>query len=354
MRLKSFTAPTMREAMQMVRDTLGEDAIIISTYRGGRGRGVQITAAIEPEPEPKKTRPGSGAPDDGGHNGKAPGSAAAAQHGLGEAPLDSTASFDADFLHQALLYHGLSPLLTERLCQLAASHGSVDTVLALAAALDHMFAFNPMPVHPQRPIMLVGPPGAGKTVTVAKLAARAALEGRPVHVMTTDTVRAGAVDQLSCFTDLLETPLHSITSCEELRAAVTAKPAGEALFIDSPGTNPYSESEIKDLAGFVKAIDVEPILLLPAGSDPNEAAEIAQSFAALGVRRLVSTRLDMARRLGGMLTAARGGNIALADVSITPFVAHGLSGINPVALARLLLRDPTRPDQRPEFDKAGQ
>ena len=325
MRVKIFSAPTMAEAMQEVRERLGKDAIIISTHRGGRGRGVQITAAIE-DPAPQA---------------KAPEPAAAMIP-------------DNDVVYRALLYHRTPGPLAELLAAAARSTevepgASAD---ALARALDARFTFSPVPESCPRPIMVVGPPGAGKTVTVAKLAARAVIAGRAVHLVTTDTVRAGGVEQLAAFTRILEQPLAAADTPDQLRDALAGRDPDALCLIDSPGTNPFAEPEVADLMGFLSAAEPEIVLVMAAGSDALEAAEAAEVFAGLGARRSLFTRVDVARRLGGLLAAADAGGLSLCNVSVTPLVAEGLSTINPVSLARLLMRDPGRPVARPAAERA--
>ena len=96
----------------------------------------------------------------------------------------------------------------------------------------------------------------------------------------------------------------------------------------------------------------EPVLVFAAGGDVAEAAEIATCFGALGVRRMVATRLDIARRLGAAIAAAEAGPFAFSDVSFSPQVARGMKPLTPQALARLVLRDPSRADTGLSSEKA--
>ena len=109
------------------------------------------------------------------------------------------------------------------------------------------------------------------------------------------------------------------------------------MFIDSPGLNPFSHHDMDYLKGLVNAADVEPILVLAAGGDASEAADIGEAFGAAGATRLLATRLDMTRRLGAILAAADGGQLMFSEVSLNPHVATGLCAINPVSMARLIL-----------------
>jgi flagellar biosynthesis protein FlhF len=334
MRLRSFTAPTLAEAMQLVRDALGPDALIVSTHPGGRGGAARVTAAIE-SPEETLER---------GDSDLQLTSAAASA-------LDSPGERAHRTIRDAFEFHGVPAVLARRLGglagdALAASADGEDPIVALAAALDGRFRFAPLSdLSPRaRPIIVVGPPGAGKTATVAKLATRAVLAGRRVGVISTDTVRAGAIEQLSAFTRLLELDIQVAEDPGALADAVLAtRGAGgklDQVLIDTAGVNPYDDDELASLTGFVEAAAAEVVLVLPAGGDALEAAEIGAAFATVGAKRLLTTRLDTARRLGGLLTAAEAGKFAFAEVGTTSHVAEGLAPLNPVSLARLLLGAP--------------
>jgi flagellar biosynthesis protein FlhF len=107
--------------------------------------------------------------------------------------------------------------------------------------------------------------------------------------------------------------------------------------IDTAGVNPFSADDVAGLSALLQAGEIEPVLVLPAGGDPQEAGEIGRIFADIGVQRLIVTRLEMTRRLGGLLSAAHTGGLAFADASLTSKVADGLTPVNPVALARILI-----------------
>lgn len=321
MRLKTYVAPTLQEAMALVRLEMGDEAIIISTGSTPDGRGAEITAAIEVagmEPE-------------------------AATHAGDEEPDDVLAA-----VRQSLIHHGAPAGLAERLAMAAATFGDPDTSISLAGALESAFAFQPLrPGATDRPLMLVGPPGVGKTLTVAKLLAREVMANRPVEAISMDIRRAGGVEQLAAFTRILSLELRTADSPRLLTDALAHGRADAAVVIDAYGCNPYNAEEMAELSACARAIDAEPVLVLASGSDPLEAADVALAFAEIGAHRLVATRLDMARRLGGLLAAAAGARLGFSNFSVTPHVADGLSAIDPVAFARLLLPERRIPDRRP-------
>jgi flagellar biosynthesis protein FlhF len=312
MRLKSYTAPSMAEAMHMVREELGADAIIVSTQRAAGGKGVRITAALEPTD---------------------------VEDAISEMLAEANHTPAAEVVREALIEHGLPARLIDRLVNAVHTSGIEDPQVACTAALEAGFAFAPLPDHgAPRPFMLVGPPGNGKSMVVAKLTARSALKNRRVGVITADNVRAGATEQLAAFTRILQIDLIPARGPESLRRAVESC-AGQydIVFIDSPGLNPFKLTDMEYLTALVEAANVEPILVLAAGGDPSEASEVGEAFAGIGATRLLATRLDTTRRLGSIMAAADAAPLMFCDVSATPHVANGVTAINAAIMARMLL-----------------
>jgi flagellar biosynthesis protein FlhF len=313
MRLKTYAAPSMAEAMEMVRAELGEEAIIVSTQRGVGGQGVRITAAIEDSAE---------VDDD-------------IEQALAD-PGRLPASLSR--VREALAYHGVPDRLVDRLMATARGLDDEGPVMACAAALDAAFSFAPLPEKGQAaPLILVGPPGVGKSLTIAKLAARSHLAGCKVRVISADAVRAGAMDQLRAFTDILKIDLEKARGGDSLGKLLAEDRNADLILIDSPGLNPFSAPDMAYLKTLCDCPGVEPVLVLSAGGDPVECWDIARAFAEVGATRLLATRLDMTRRLGGILAAAEAGKLRFCDVTINPHVADGLCPITPISLARLIL-----------------
>lgn len=325
MRLKTYTAATTAEAMALVRQEMGEDAIVVSTQKAADGRGVRVSAALED----------------------------AWAEDLRFSAADRAEETDiAATIRKALTFHGAPPRLAERLTHAAAAAAETDPARACARALDSHFTFRPLVDAAASPIMLIGGPGVGKTITTAKLAARATLSGRTVGVITTDTSRPGGIEQLAAFTRILQLDLKTADGTESLRDAVIACRGDEIVFIDTPGTNPFSGGDMSLLGALIEAAHAEPLLVLAAGADAMESADTAAAFAAIGARRLVLTRLDMVRRLGGVLAAADAARLAFSDVSVTPHVADGLSPITPLSLARLIVPKDTHVKGSPHMTEA--
>jgi len=323
MRLKTIVAGSIAEGMRRARRQYGDDAVIVRTQEGEGG--VLITLAVEvpdaaPPPDPAE---------------------APAAVPAGAAVLDAVA--------RGLDYHRVPAALADRLLAAAEASGLDEPASALAAALAARFGFSPVDAFgpTPRPLLFVGPPGAGKTVTVAKLAAEAVLADRPVALISADTERAGALEQLGRFAGTLGLALGQAADPAALLTAVVAVPAGAATLVDAPGCNPFDARELTEIAAFAEAVDAEPILVLPAGLDAAEAADIAAAFARIGAARLIVTGVDSARRLGALLAAAEAGRLALAQVGIARRIADGLCRLRPETLASLLLGGLTARSSKP-------
>ncbi len=316
----------------MVRQTLGEDAIIVATREENGGKGVRVTAAVEK---------GDGFSDD---ESRAPHfeidtvDEPASSRGWLQYDDEENEGAVAELLTDAMLRHSVTDEITDQVISCASVLGEEQADIALIAALEHLFSFRPLSQKAAgTACMLVGPPGSGKTLAVAKLAARCVLAGERVAVISTDTVRAGGIEQLSAFTRLMNINLVKASGPKQLRACLEHIGAADRIFIDTPGTNPFATEDMRALARLAAAGDIEPVLTLPAGMDSDESGETGRVFAALGVRSLLPTRIDIARRLGGLLSAAHHGGLIFSEYSNTPKVADGLTELTPKKLAHLLV-----------------
>ena len=306
MQLRTFTAATMSEAMALVRARLGPEAIIVNTEEGDDGN-TRVTAAVERE---ERLAPGI-EPD------------------------------VIDLLNEALSGHGLAPLLVEKILCAALPFDTQDPLLALSSAFATLFGFAPLDGEVRRPLLLVGPPGAGKTVSIAKLATRAVVAGKTVRLVTADTVRAGGIEQLEAFARVLKLKLARADGARDL-APLAAARADELLLIDSPGINPYSAGDRRELSALITASGAEPVLVLPAGGDAFDTVEMARIFRDLGTGRMIVTRLDMVQRLGSVIAAAEALHLGFAEAGTSPDIASGIAAFNPVVLARLILPKPAQ------------
>lgn len=285
MRLKLFRAATIAAAMAQVRAELGPDALILSSRRAGAG--VEVTAALEPDAAPQ-----------------------AEPHPARLA---------------ALQWHGVPPTLAQGLIS-----GPFDQALARALRFGAL-AFGPG----SAPVLLAGAPGAGKTLTAVRLATRLVLAGATPLVISTDDERAGATEQLQAFTRLLGITLVLAPDAVTLARALARRSPDAPVLIDTAGIDPFCPKSQAATALLAATAAAQIALVLPAGLDVSEAADTAAAFTAAGATALVATRLDVARRLGGVLAAGAAG-LVLTEAGIGPGAADGLAPLTPALLAQRL------------------
>ncbi len=351
MRIRSCIGQDMQDALARVRREIGEDAIIISSFNRPDGT-VELRTAIETAGPAEadfenrlrsrltaETMPAAFAVEE-----NAPKPAAPRQH------------WNASRLRTALLGRGFPERLRESLISTAIASDRPGMNQALASALEQHFAFASLPVTPRHPVLLMGPPGAGKTSIWAKLGAARVLQESSAHMLSLDCVRTGAAGQsaelarlLGLTSRLAKTPRQLLALLEECRGDVPARPC----FIDSPATNPYDLADLEFLISHLAAVEketrIEKVIIMEAGTGGEDAADQAAAFTTLGARALIITKLDTVRRPGGVLAAAFELGLSLAGISMSPYLADGLEEINAPALAELILR----PHERPQLTALG-
>jgi flagellar biosynthesis protein FlhF len=317
MRLKSFHAKSMSEAMRQVRAVLGEEAIIVTTKEERNG-WVRITAALEqPETLPEKT-------------------IAKQAKGFDEETI-------VEIITDTLLKHRVPAAVSDKIISASMLVSGNDPKKILTAALQKTFVFG-IADKKRKPIVLVGAPGAGKTLMTAKMAARSVLDGHKPAVITTDIARAGGVEQLEAFLNILSVPLLQADDAKELKTVMAGIKNSTQIIIDTGGLNPFDPQEMKQLAKLLQVEEMEAVLVLPAGMDAEESADMAMAFGILGVKKIIPTRLDFARRLGGLLNAADKAGLSFMEASHTSQVANGILTVTPEILANYLM--PHTPQKR--------
>lgn len=342
MRLRTFTAPDMHIAIKLVREAMGDEAIILSSEQHKGRPGVSVTAAVEMEDEsalPPQTV-----------------AAAPLPRAREKAPDSPATDFLRFELQNILRFHNLPDLFTAKLMQLA-SGAELGTLLAksrnghapgqqqlfrlgLEKLCQDYFVFEPLPFerHDLR-LMLIGAPGIGKTLTAAKIAARLVMDGQPVQLITTDTKRAGGIEQLKSFTDILGVELHIVDTPQALAYLLQDAPRRMPFIIDTAGCNPYDRAELQELAAFANTDGIEPVLVMPAGGDSAEAIDLVEAFSnAILLKKMLVTRADTARRFGGVMAAAAAHGLAFSHASHSARVADTLKAMDGAQLAQFLLR----------------
>ncbi|NBX04328.1 MAG: hypothetical protein EBR02_09795 [Alphaproteobacteria bacterium] len=324
MRLRTFIAADMPAAIAVVRDALGDSAIILSSETLSDKR-ISVTAAVEEHDE----------------EAMIPNLKPAIKNNSHSAPKVSSIATD-EMRHEiqnTLRFHNVPDLFIAKMMQEATNKNL--RALSLENLLTVFFAFEPIALNARTKLMLVGAPGIGKTLTIAKMATRIAMENpdikKEMTVITTDNKRAGGVEQLRAFTDILGIRLRVAGTLSELREHIDVASHHAPLLIDTAGCNPYDADDMAEL-GAHASLGIEPILAMQAGGDSMEAIDMAEAFSELPLERLLITRADTARRFGGVLACAAAHRLAFCNTSSSSSITDALAPLDGTRLAQFLLR----------------
>ena len=214
---------------------------------------------------------------------------------------------------------------------------------ALLAALIEREIRCAEPLAPKRGCrqiaMLVGPTGVGKTTTIAKLAGRFAMsDGLRVGLITVDTYRVAAVDQLRTYAGIIGLPMQVVGSPEQLSAALDQFADFDLVLIDTAGRSPHDDRRLEELKRLVEAAapdHVYLVLSLACGAKPLRAA--AERFAAVRPTSLVLTKLDEAAGCGALLSAARDIALPVTYLTAGQEVPRDIEPAHPCRIARLIV-----------------
>jgi flagellar biosynthesis protein FlhF len=223
-------------------------------------------------------------------------------------------------LYGDLVANDVEPLIALRLCEYAQraltdqdGDGAAGAVDAERARLflrrviaDFIPVAPPIQLDPgkMRVAALVGPTGVGKTTTLAKLAAYAQLHlKQKVALLTLDTYRMAAVDQLQQYAQILQVPMHVALTVEDMRSALRFYQDRALVLIDTPGHSPKDTETLGQLRGLLDELpDVETHLVLSATTKPRDLTEIAARYEPLHPTRLLFTKLDETSTFGPILS----------------------------------------------------
>lgn len=352
MKIKRYFAPDMRQAIRLVREEQGPDAVILSN-RSVEG-GVELVAAIDydeavleqamaAEERPLRSRSYT----EGSTNTETQTAKRADQpiewtqdpsiidmrreihelRGLLENQLAHLAYADFNRRHpcsadliRRLDDLGLKPAHCESLISQLGDARDKDSAwdLALGHLAEQIPVTNDDILSKRGVVALVGSTGVGKTTTIAKLAARYALRHgqRNVALVTTDSYRIGAHEQLVTYGRILGVPVQVASSTEELQSAVKSLMDRRLVLIDTAG---MSQRDLRLSEQFATLADagtaVQTYLVLSATNQDAVHDEVFKAFSQTDLRGCILTKADEATSLGGLISLLVEKNLPLAYVA---------------------------------------
>jgi flagellar biosynthesis protein FlhF len=383
MDLKTFQAATMREALAQVKSTMGPSAVILHTRTVRRrlwlglrrreivevtaGRGLNLsdrpTRRSPPPPPPTKPNPALA----GRKLLESPAGQSAAMLGLSQ-EMSGLKTMVKDLIDQTRAQRCpqipeefaeyYTHLVDNQVCADLASEivkqvgrcvrpdQANQRDLVLQRMADHIERLLPSagPIVRTREsgphvVALIGPTGVGKTTTIAKLAANLKLrERRRVGLITIDTYRIAAIDQLRKYADIIGSPLSVTNSPEELRNAMKSMCDCEYILIDTAGRSPNDALKLSELKAFLAAGRPDEVHLVLSTTASQPCVELAiNRFSDVRADKIIFTKLDEAAHVGTVLNVVRKVNKSISYVTTGQDVPDDIEVGRGRKLAQLIL-----------------
>jgi flagellar biosynthesis protein FlhF len=325
MKIKTFRAKSFREALAQVKKEMGEDAVILSTEeQKGLPPAVTVEAAVDYEireasnPGQPALSPAAPAPrpppetdpsiEDGeirqirrtisevrAEVGSIREYLETSQADAGAASLPAGKRDVLRFLKG----RGVREEFARNLC------GKADNLKEIPRAMLEGVAVREGGPEAGRAVMLIGPTGVGKTTTVAKLAAAATREGKRAAIVSLDSYRIGAIEQIRIYSKIMGVPLEIAPDARQVKACVARHADKDVVFIDTTGRNPMEGKFLSELSPIYESgVPVETHLLISATCDYDFLEGAWKAYARLPVDFVGVTKVDEAVRYGALYNVA--------------------------------------------------
>lgn len=196
-------------------------------------------------------------------------------------------------------------------------------------------------------VVLVGPPGAGKTTTLIKLAARYGLASRrPAHIVSADVLRIAAADQLRTLASILGIGCTVVETPGALAQAIEEQQGKEFVFVDTPGLGPHDMEDGSELARFIaEHADADTHLVLPATLRPADISAAVNRYQIFRPDKLLFTHVDEAACFGALVSESARRSLPISFLGTGQQVPDDLEPATRERLTALVLRDKIVGDQ---------
>jgi len=188
-------------------------------------------------------------------------------------------------------------------------------------------------------IVLVGPTGVGKTTTIAKLAGRLSLiEKKKVGLITVDTYRIGAVDQLRIYADIMNIPFDVVFSIKDMEKTIENMKNCDVILVDTTGRSSKNVMQISELRAFIEKTNSEDIHLVMGASTKNsDIKTIVEGYRVLNYNSIIVTKLDETSTYGSLLNILNYGKKPLSYVTTGQNVPDDIRCLNCEELVNLIM-----------------
>jgi len=225
--------------------------------------------------------------------------------------IDIYALFEKNEFDEEMTYTILKKTIHQLPLSMKASEEKINNFFRLILRRIIPIKYEvPARTHQRKIMMLVGPTGVGKTTTIAKLAARYAYKmgtDYKVGIITLDSFRVGAVEQLKAYTNIMRIPLEVVKKSDDIIEALLRLQDCHYILIDTAGSSQYDVEKIEIINKYqhkLKDINIEKLLVLPANIKRTDLLEIYDHYSILGINNLIFTKLDETKSFGNIISFA--------------------------------------------------
>lgn len=222
----------------------------------------------------------------------------------------------------------------------------IDYVLAATYQKMILKFGQPSPIAPSssgpKIVFFVGPTGVGKTTTIAKIASHFSVDQKKkVALLTADTYRIAAAEQLRTYANILEVPFRVIYTVEEVENALHDFQAYDYILVDTAGHSHQNEVQREQMNAFIHSVDgmveKEVFLVLSATTKYRDLISIADTYSSMTDYKLIFTKLDETTTLGNLLNLRLHTGTTISYVTNGQNVPDDISAFNPQKTVKLLL-----------------
>ena len=309
--IKKYIVNDMKEALVRAKYELGGNAIIISQreirtgkwYNPFKKKELEVTVALEEDEIDHRHNNPTKQSNKAVNNDYMASTANVVSKTIEKLnkPVEDRTSFIQNF--------DINETIKEQLASYCKLHGKDETSLTLEDKKDFFSiifkdSFEDKNVELSRINVLIGPTGVGKTTTIAKIAAKEYLVNKnKVGLITIDTYRIGAVEQLRTYANILGIPFEVVNKPEEMVVKINKLHECDIILIDTLGTSPKDLGKIEEIKALIQTIEekINTYLVFSISTDKDTIVSILERYLELKYNALIITKLDEVSNISNLL-----------------------------------------------------